>query len=351
MSFERPTLSELIARTRADTESRLGSGPLLPVSNAAVLSTVLAGAAYALHGHLDWIARQILPDTAEAELLARHAGIWGIARLAATFAVGTATASGIDGAVIRAGTTLRRADGATYTADADATIVGGTAAVAVTATLAGDAGDAEAGTALRLVSAISGVTADLTVAADGLTGGADQESDAALRARVLARIQAPPHGGNAADYIAWAFAGHPEVTRAWVYPLEIGVGTVTVRFCTDGATVGGIPEAAVVAAVQDYIDTVRPVTAAVEVRAPVALALNLTIAPSPDTAAVRTAIELALADVIRRDGEPGGTIRVSRLREAISGASGEEYHALTSPTADVVYATGRLPVLGTITWI
>jgi len=58
MSFERPTLSELIARTRADTESRLGSGPLLPVSNAAVLSTVLAGAAYALHGHLDWIARE-----------------------------------------------------------------------------------------------------------------------------------------------------------------------------------------------------------------------------------------------------------------------------------------------------
>jgi uncharacterized phage protein gp47/JayE len=78
--------------------------------------------------------------------------------------------------------------------------------------------------------------------------GSDEESTDELRARLLARLQNPPHGGNATDYEAWAkeVSG---VTRAWSYPLELGAGTVTVRFVRDDDA-SPIPDAGEVAAVQ-----------------------------------------------------------------------------------------------------
>ena len=65
-----------------------------------------------------------------------------------------------------------------------------------------------------------------------LDGGTDEETDEELRARVLRRIRQPPMGGDAYDYVAWALAV-PGVTRAWCSPLEMGIGTVTVRFMMD----------------------------------------------------------------------------------------------------------------------
>ena len=64
-----------------------------------------------------------------------------------------------------------------------------------------------------------------------MTGGTDTETDEQLRARILQRIQNPPMGGSAADYVAWALAV-PGVTRAWAAP-EQGIGTITVRFLMD----------------------------------------------------------------------------------------------------------------------
>ena len=70
------------------------------------------------------------------------------------------------------------------------------------------------------------------MAAGGLAAGSDAETDESLRARVLRRIQKPPQGGAGYDYVAWALEV-PGVTRAWVYPAEMGLGTVTVRFVRD----------------------------------------------------------------------------------------------------------------------
>ena len=58
----------------------------------------------------------------------------------------------------------------------------------------------------------------------GIAGGADEQSDLLLLQRVLARLRQPPHGGADFDYIRWALEV-PGVTRAWVYPLELGAGT------------------------------------------------------------------------------------------------------------------------------
>ncbi len=350
MPLARPTLAELIDRAAADIEAELpGTDARLRRSNLNVFARVHGGAMHSLYAYLQWLAEQLMVDTAETVFLDRYAGIWGVLRVPASFAEGLVAVTGSTGAVVPAGARLQRSDAATYTVSADATLVSGAASVAVVADVAGAAGNAGAGTQMSFAEPVPGVLGSAVVAAGGLSQGADREADDGLRARVLARIQQPPMGGAAADYVAWALEV-PGVTRAWVYPLEGGVGTVVVRFVRDN-DVGFIPDSTEVAAVQTYIGDRKPVTAAVTVLAPTAVALNMTIALTPNTLAVRTAAEAELIDLLKREAKPGGTILVSKLREAISVAAGESNHVLSAPSADVAHGAGQMPVLGTITWV
>lgn len=355
MPFSRPPLTDLIGRIAADIESRLpGADAKLRRSVLNVLARVMAGSAHGLYGYLDFLAKQIMPDTAEAEYLERWASIWGIFRKPAAAARGDIAFSGTDGVTVPAGTVVQRSDGAEFTTDADGTIAAGTASVAVTAVTAGEDGNTQAASQLTLVNPIAGIDATALVETGGLSGGVDIETDAALLVRLLARIQQPPHGGAGFDYETWALqiAG---VTRAWVYPAELGLGTITVRFMMDDSYADGIPQAADVVIVQDHLDLMRPVTADVTVVAPVAVPLALTIELTPDTAAVHAAVETELRDMLLReaipeDGNGAGTILLSHIREAISLAAGETDHVLVSPVADVIHDQGEIATLGVITW-
>ena len=350
MPYSRPTLREIDARLQADVESRLpGVDPALRRSLVGAIVRAVAGAHHEMYGYLAWIAEQAFPDRAGSEELARWAQIWGVSRIAAAAASGTVTVTGLDGAAIEAGTVWRTGAGQEYVSTARSVISSGSATVQVRARTAGAAGDAEAGQVLTLVSPISGVLAGATVVS--IAGGADVEGDDSLRERLLARIQAPPAGGAARDYVAWALAGHSAVTRAWVRPRASGLGTVTVYAMTDGATPTGVPGQAVTSAIQSYIDARRPVTAVVTVVAPTAVPLALTIRSlTPDTTAIRAAIAAEIGDLLRRAGEPGGTIRISQIREAISGAEGETDHVLVTPTADVTHTAAQIATMGEITW-
>ncbi|MDX9862130.1 MAG: hypothetical protein RBS99_14555, partial [Rhodospirillales bacterium] len=62
------------------------------------------------------------------------------------------------------------------------------------------------------------------------------------------------------------------------------------------------------------------------------------------------AIEAEIRDLLRREAEPGGTILLSHIREAISIAAGEYDHALAAPAADLAHDTGEIAVFGGITW-
>ncbi|MEW6612714.1 MAG: baseplate J/gp47 family protein [Pseudomonadota bacterium] len=349
MSFARPALKTLIDRAIADINARLpGADARLPMSNLNVLAHMHGAAIHGLYGFLEWLARQVMIDTAEVEFLERWAGIWGVTRTPAAPASGSVTFTGTSGTVVPAGTLLARSDGVQYQTTAEVTLAAGQATAGVVAVKGGAAGNLASGT-LSLVSPPAGVETSAQITAAGLTGGADTETDTALRARLLARIQQPPHGGAKADYIAWAqeVAG---VTAAWCYPGELGPGTVTVRFIR-GNDASIIPDAAEVAAVQAYLDERRPVTAAVTVVAPVAVPLNFSIQLTPNTSAVQAAVEAELRDLLLREAEPGATILLSHIREAISLAAGETNHVLVAPAADVTHTTGQMAVFGSITWL
>lgn len=350
MPFARPTLTELVERARDDFDARVpGADSRLRRSVLDVLARVHAGALNGLYGLIDFMWRQIFPDTAEAEQLARWSAIWGVTRKAATPATGTVALTGTNGAVVPIGSPLVRADGFDYLTTEAATIAGGVASVAIEAVVAGAASNAIIGQKLVFSSPIAGVNAQATVEAGGLIGGAAEEGDELLRGRLLARIQKPPHGGNKSDYEAWALE-FPEVTRAWVYPSELGIGTVTVRFVMDGR-VDIIPEAGDVAAVEDYIDERRPVTAQLYVFAPVAQPVDFVVRAVPPSAEVQAAIEEELKDLLRREAEPGGDILISHIREAISLAAGEFDHEVIAPLANLHFAPGQLPTFGSVTFV
>lgn len=355
MPFARPGLPTLIDRAAADIESRLpGADARLRRSNLNVIARVHAGATHGLYGFLDFIARQVLPNTADAEFLDRHATLWlPSGRLPAAYAVGQVVMTGTNGAVIPPSTVFKRADGATYSSTAEATIAAGQATVNIVADVAGSAGNAVAGITLNLDSPIANINAAGVVPAGALTGGADIEDDDSLRARVIARIQQTPHGGARHDYIAWA-KEVPGVTRAWCYPLEMGDGTVTVRFVRDNDA-SLLPDPAEVAAVQAYVEALAPVGMQIFVVAPVAAPIAFQVELTPATASAKAAVEASLRDLLIREAEPEGgagegVVLLSHIREAISLAAGETDHVLVAPVADVAPAVGQMATFGIIAW-
>ena len=352
MPFDRPTLEELDSGLRADITSRLpGTDPLLRRSYIGSITRGVAGGNHELFGFLSWIADQAFPDRAQEAELLRWAAIWGVTPVAAARGTGTLTVTGTASTVILSGTVWRSGIAIDYRSTAEVTIpAGGTVTVDIEAVEAGAAGNAAAGVRVSLVSPIAGVVSQAAVAT-ALTEGADVESTDSVRARLLLRIQNPPRGGTVEDYEFWALSGHPDVTRSWARALAGGLGTVTVYFMTDDVTMNGIPTGAVVTTVEEYIAARSPVTADVTVSAPTAVELDITINnATPMTQAVQDAIEAELADLIRRETEPGGTLLISHIREAISTSAGETDHELTLPTADVDTQASQITTLGTVTF-
>lgn len=351
MPFQRPTLSELIARITADFVSRLAlAGAVLRRSVIAVFARVEAAAVHGLYGYIEYLSRQFFADTAEDEWLLRKAALYGIYPQDAVPASGDIqfTISGAN-ITIPEGTVVQRTDGVQFATTADLTIVAGSGTVEVEALVAGANGNTPSGAPVTLVSPITGVFSQAVVGASGIVDGSDQESVESVRERLLNRLRQPPHGGAAADYVTWA-REVPGVTRAWVYPAWLGPGTVGVTFVTDGAD-PIIPTPTKVDEVQAYIDTVKPVTADVTVFAPEEFPVDITLSITPDNTAVRQAAEAEIADLFTRVGEPGATIYPSQISEAVSLAQGEEHHDLTVPAAPVTPAANEIPVLGTITWL
>src|SRR5215831_6201013 len=274
MPWNTPSLRRVRELTRDNIRANLpGADALVPNSVLRVLADCQSALCHLVLQFIDWLALQLIPDTAEHEWLDRHGFIWLVnadgstGRKLATLASGTVNFIGdFGGIIIPRGTRL--------TVGGVAGAVGGLveyetlreirthsgqlpSPVEVRALDPGRIGNLDRDFPLSVVGTIPGV---ISVRAITVTGGTDDENDDELRFRVLHRIRMPPQGGAAHDYVQWALAV-PGVTRAWVSPLEMGMGTVTVRFMMDTlrADNDGFPYPADTAAVRDYIDTVRPV--------------------------------------------------------------------------------------------
>jgi uncharacterized phage protein gp47/JayE len=160
----------------------------------------------------------------------------GTERLAATYADGTVRFSGPNGTVVPEGTEVgatpqsSAADAPSYLTASDVTIAGGIADVLATCTEAGVVGNVPATAVDAILSDLPGPTVTVTNLG-AMQGGTDEESDEALRERVLAIYGSSPGGGNVADYVQWTRTV-PGVGGVSVIPEGRGPGTVVVMATT-----------------------------------------------------------------------------------------------------------------------
>ncbi len=362
-----PTIGTLVQRAVADVNAELGAEQaLIDGSDEHVQAAVSAGLAHGCYGTVRAVARNIVPSADNDETaLAEHARFWlgnDDGRNEATPAMLPIVDDGdsVADTEIPAGTRWRASDGALYETIED--FIFGTDDIEVQSIAAagetgyGASGNRVPSSTLTLVTEVAGLTSTWTVdgdPADGaIGGGADQETLAELAERVEYAAQHPPSGGTASDYVRWAreVSG---VGKAWAVSRLRGPGTVTV-WITRKDTSNPIPDAPLVALVQDYIDERAPLQVGlVYVGTLVADVTNISIAIKPNTAATRAAVTAALEDAFIARAEPGdGTVYFDRswLTEAASSAVGETGHSLTIPAADFTPALGHYPTLGTITF-
>ncbi|WP_314916565.1 baseplate J/gp47 family protein [Pseudomonas helleri] len=347
MQYEIPTLPALIKRTEADFERNAPDA--LRRSDAKVGARALSGAVYELYGFQNWIARQSNPATCDEAMLL----VWAEWRLSdgrkpAVSATGPALVEGASGALVDAGQLYQAKDGRRYVVVEAATLVGGKASLKVRAEDVGVMGNIEGGT-LEAVTPVLGVSSTALIGPDGIVGGAEQESIESLRARVQAAFKNPSKVGNAADFVEWALEV-PGVTRAWALPRWMGPGTFGVAFVRDGDP-DLIPTVAQVAEVQAYLDIKRPVTAEVYAVAPQARPLNFNLRVTPDSTALRAAVEQSLRVLIDDEGGPGATLLVTHVHAAISNTPGEADHALIEPAGDLVIGANEVAVPGVFSWM
>lgn len=349
--FNRPTLPELLARIQGDIEGAVtGVTARLRRRFERAAAFAIASVSDGLHGHIAWVADQIFPDTAVERYLLRWCSLFGITRKAAVRASGLLEIDGTGGDMPTGTLWVRPTDGRQYETLADVDDLAAPGTVQIRALIGGLNSNVDPGTELQLVTPISGINGTGTADADGITGGTDQETLAALLERLIRRIQDPPKGGAPGDFIAWAteVAG---VRRAWEYvgvdgTGNPGLGLVALAFVRDDDVdefddPDIIPDEDEVEAMQQYMDD-RFFGEEVIVFAPTPVPLALTIQLDPNTSTIRDAVRAEIRDLLLRDAEPGGLMLISRINEAISAAAGEADHILVSPTANVEHGFGEM---------
>lgn len=374
MPWSTPTIEDLRALNRSYITGQLKSVPLIPNSVLRVMADSNSGLGYLVLLYIDWLANQLLPDRAEDEWLDRHGQIWlknadgTKGRKLSQYASGTALAAGIEGVPIPFQSiftaTIDTSLGTTvsFQSTAAAVITAGQAIVPLIAMDPGSDSNLQEGTALSPSAAISGLS---SLVVNLISGGSDEETDDELRARVKERIQKPPMGGDADDYVEWILEVSG-VTRAWCSPLEMGIGTVTVRFmmddlrATSDPTTNGFPTDFDVAKVQTFLNTVRPVTTKdIFIEAPVPFQIDCTISNLDGIASndsilesIQEMLALKAAPAFSINGitQPAQTIYKVWVSDAILNTAGVISFDLDMADEVPMPSSGYMAVIGTVTF-
>ncbi|NVN45157.1 baseplate J/gp47 family protein [Asaia siamensis] len=310
------------------------------------ISIVSALDLYQIYLYARDIGLELMVTTAtEGGLLPQHSKIWGVPREGAVAAIGNfviASTANSD-VTIPAGTLITVDGSAQWATDATVTIApGAVASVAVQATVTGVTGNLAANISAQLVSPISGV-ATVTTDQNGISGGAPIQPVESWRAAIIDAIRNPPGGGNRADYIRWARAAGAMSIN--VIPGWLGRGSVGVIVTM---TLGITPSDIQIAAVQSYIDAVRPVRGNVTVSGAIAVSQDLTLVLNPDTPSARNAVTKALTAYYL--GLPiGGTIYRAGIDATITAVAGAQ-NTVISPIGDTALAENQQAALGVINW-
>lgn len=310
----------------------------------------LAAQVYALYVQADWVVRQAFPQTAEGEYLDRHAQLRGLERKPAVAAEGTVRftveeAPDSDRSIPE-GTVCMTSGLVRFETTRAAVLEAGTLAadVPVRAMTPGAAGNVSAGAIVSMAVAPIGIAACTNP--QPCAGGADGETDEALRERVLESFKRLPNGANSAFYQQGALS-FDQVAAAAVIPRPRGVGSVDVV----PATLAGLPGEELLAELEDYFEQRREIAVDLKVRAPETVTVNIAVAVEPEKGRDKTAVLEQVKEAVRSwfTGRLlGQDILRARLGEIVYHCGGVANYAISAPEADVPVEEDQLPVLGTL---
>lgn len=290
-------------------------------------------------------------DTATGADLERIAAEQGIVRKAATKATTTVIITGTAGSSITVGEAVA-SETVNYLATENKTIEEGqtTMAVAVECEVAGAIGNTIPGAIKYFPVSLTGLTAVTNV--EAVTNGYNAESDDELRNRYYAKVRTPSTSGNRYHYENWA----REVTGvgdARCEPLWNGNGTVRVTIIDSNARAA---DAALLAAVSEYIEGERPIGATVTIRSaeevPINVSATLALQPGYTLTEVKAAIEASLTQYLRDIAFVETYVSYARIGSLILDTVGvADYTGLlvNNGAANVVIADSQVAVLGAVT--
>jgi uncharacterized phage protein gp47/JayE len=353
MAYVKPTLTELTNKCRQYFNTHLPNvDAFLFPSFVFVICKVFALIVYPLYIFLDYYLKQTFVHLADDENLLKHGTERGLSKLLPTKSKGFVTIISTAGQTINAGAFMTRSDGLRYVFD-NSIVTTGSNVVAITAEFAGASYNAVAGLTLNLVLSNPLITS-ITVTSNALTGGTDTESTEAFRKRVLENVRSLRVSGTRETVTNQIKNGKNGVTRVFFdYPTSIDY---QVYFMMDGTYANGIPLSGDVAEVQTIIDDIevglRPIAVA-----PTLQTINVTVnITEAFTQAQKDAVELEIEDYLTLESTLSTSTNpfsVSKegLDQAVARGLGMTAFTMTSPTANVLIATGKLPVLGNLTLI
>jgi len=319
VSFKRDSLAVLLDRIYANYTSLFHPLDKTPRQNLLkVFASVDAGIYHQLLGDLDFLAKQIFPDTAEGEYLREH---WSskVPPLYAITASGEATVTGIANRTIPAGVVFESATGERYYLNNACSLDGnGQAIITVKAETPGLQGNLVIGEKLHIISTLPpGIDSEAVISGSGIIGGADAETDEEYLGRVLEALRNPAHYGKPNDFALWAMDASPEVSAAWEFK-NFGVfGAVLVQVI-NGNQRDGVQPVDNLAEVRNYISHVAP-PVLFDVQTPEIIPVNPSVSlPSQeDSQPNRELAENRMTAWMQLVAKPGVKITAGALRLAI----------------------------------
>ena len=344
------TMEELYSEMKEAFAQKTGMA-LSNSGDLAVRLWAVAAQVYALYLQSDWVVRQCFPQTADGEMLDRHAALRGLERRQAVPAVGTlrfyVDEPAAAACTIAAGTVCMTGGLVRFETTREAVLAVGETQVDVPAQAVepGSGGNAAAGTVVRMSVAPVGIAGCTNP--EAFTGGLDEEDDETLRNRILETFRRMPNGANGAFYEQEAMA-FGRVVAAQAIPRSRGIGTVDVV----AATAEGIPEEELLEEIRTSLEKKREIAVDVQVVAPesvpVEVSVQVAAADGADVAALKTAVEETLRS--KFDGRLlGQPVLRAELGNLIYQVAGVANYRLLKPEADVAITVGQLPRLGSLT--
>lgn len=323
-------------------------------SDVGIRLKVLSGEIYSAMSNLEWIKREMFPQTASLGQLDKHAEQRGLKRKSAVnskgklkFSINEASDSDIS---IPKGTICATSgvNSIRFITLDDAVISAGNLYAEVTAQSeeAGKASNANSGTVTIMVTFVQGV--DSVTNASAFTGGADEETDEELRKRLIESYRNVSNGTNVAFYKDFVLQ-YDGVNSASVEKLARGTGTLDVYVCGKGAQVS----ASLLSQINSDIQKVREINIDVDVVNAELVSVNvyfsLAVESGYDKTSVQNACKQAIKDYFLTLGIGDG-VYLSAVSNVIYGVEGvKNYRFSASGNADVTIPSNKQAICGTIT--